>query len=113
MNNTTFTKLDVVWHPHFGKGTVITVDSERDDAIQVKFEESTKTILSKFVKKMTAVSFDSSKSYLTVEQILGKLYDEGMKDVEIYDPYTMNDIEYLEIMEKISFTVDNLDLKDF
>ena len=85
MSTPPFTKSDVVWHPHFGKGIVIEVDSQRDDAIQVKFEESTKTILSKFVKKMAAVSSDSSKSTFTFEQILGKLYDEGMKDVEIYD----------------------------
>jgi len=85
MGNPIFSKSDVVWHPHFGKGTVISVDSKRDDAINIKFEESTKTILSKFVKKMEAVSLDTSKSHLTIEQILGKLYEQGMKDVEIYD----------------------------
>ncbi len=85
MDSSRFSKSDVVWHPHFGKGTVISVDSERDDAINIKFEESTKTILSKFVKKMEAVSLDTSKSHLTIEQILGKLYEQGMKDVEIFD----------------------------
>tara|TARA_B100000579_G_scaffold437076_1_gene465088 strand:+ start:1450 stop:2892 length:1443 start_codon:yes stop_codon:yes gene_type:complete len=85
MGNPSFSKSDVVWHPHFGKGTVISVDSKRDAVINIKFEESTKTILSKFVKKMEAVSLDTSKSHLTIEQILGKLYEQGMKDVEIYD----------------------------
>ena len=41
------------------------------------------------------------------------LSTRNIKDVEISDPYTMNDNEYLEIMKKISLTIDNLDLKDF
>ncbi len=41
------------------------------------------------------------------------LSTRNIKDVEISDPYTMNDNEYLEIMKKISLTIDKLDLKDF
>tara|TARA_Y100000590_G_C15744473_1_gene1021484 strand:+ start:3130 stop:3573 length:444 start_codon:yes stop_codon:yes gene_type:complete len=58
------------------------------------------------VLNMLNVNFPdySSKFFLSTRNI---------EDIEIYDPYTMNDIEYLDVMKKISFTVDNLDLKDF
>lgn len=41
------------------------------------------------------------------------LSTRDIKDIEISDPYIMNDDEYEDIMKKISLTVNNLDLRDF
>ena len=41
------------------------------------------------------------------------LSTRDIKDIEISDPFTMNDNEYEDIMKKISLAVNNLDLRDF
>jgi protein-tyrosine-phosphatase len=41
------------------------------------------------------------------------LANRNLKNIYIKDPYIMNNEEYLKIMEKISFVVDSIDLKEF